>query len=150
MSRPKREPAEPTVNAEVVELEAGGAVTELDDCAQADDDTPPIGEPFALSMGADLLPRGPGVPGCYVSMRCDCGRAFKVDLLNPHVKPCPGCGTPYSHALLVAPVDDRDVVAEFYAAVEGTELGEADDDGDGDDTSERFPEDGYGDDDGPA
>jgi hypothetical protein len=94
-----------------------------------DGEDPPIGDPFALAIGCDLLKAAPGVPGCWASMRCDCGRAFKIDLLTDGRKPCPGCGIVFSHCLLVGPHDDSELVSSFLDAVHA----EPDDDGDDDD-----------------
>lgn len=96
-----------------------------------DDDQEPydvaLGDPFALAVGCALLAVGPGVPGCIASVRCDCGRAFKLDLLSAGRKPCPGCRVEYSHTLLVAPADDTEIAAAFLDTIEG--IGAADQDG---------------------
>jgi len=84
---------------------------------QDDDDDPPLGDPFALAIGCDLLSAAPGVPGCWACVRCDCGRAFKLDLLSDGLKPCPGCGTVFSHVLLIAPSDDPEITAAFLDAI---------------------------------
>jgi hypothetical protein len=146
MTRRNAEP-EPEAIAEpgaVVELPSVAAPERDDD--DDDDELPPIGEPFALTTGCDLLQVAPGVPGespaipgCFASVRCDCGRSFKVDLLSSGPKPCPGCRTLYSHVLLVAPCDDRDIVGEFYDAVEL-----ADDDDQGDDQGDDDDDDDDG------
>jgi hypothetical protein len=136
---PSTEAAEPEHTAAVVDLPSVPAPIRDDD--EDDDDDPPIGEPFAVSNGCDLLQVtpgvpgvSPGIPGCFASVRCDCGQAFKVDLLSSGVKPCSGCGTPYSHVLLVAPCTSREIVGEFLDAVEGVDDGDDDDDqGDDDD-----------------
>ena len=85
-----------------------------------------LGEPFALATGAELLDTEGRIPGCIVSARCDCGAAFKFSLLAPGLKACPGCGTQYSHALLLAPADDLEIVDQFNEVIEG-------DDDEGDD-----------------
>jgi hypothetical protein len=111
--------------AGVVELP--GAAAEVVD---EQDEEPTLGEPFAIAIGCDMLPLGPGVPGCWACVRCDCGKAFKVDLLSEGVKRCHGCGLGYSHVLLVAPHDDPDIVAAFDGHLDG---GPDDDDDQGDD-----------------
>jgi hypothetical protein len=85
-----------------------------------------LGEPFALATGAELLDTEGRIPGCIVSARCDCGAAFKFSLLAPGLKACPGCGTQYSHALLLAPADDLEIVDQFNEVIEGDD-DEADD-----------------------
>lgn len=121
--------------AEVIEL---NEQTDADD-HQEDDGAPefdpPIGDPFALAVGCDLLKQAPGVPGCWASVRCDCGRAFKVDLLTEGRKPCPGCSVVYSHCLLVGPADDPSVTTEFLDALHGDT-----DDGDDDQPMDGEPE----------
>jgi hypothetical protein len=90
----------------------------------AGDDWAPLGEPFALTTGADLLQQAQGVPGCWASVRCDCGRAFKVDLLSQGIKPCPGCRTPFSHVLIFAPADDCEIVNTFLEHIDDSEPGD--------------------------
>jgi len=101
-------------------------VTNLDDldntehAAEHDDDDDeaiPLGEPFALAIGAALLETNGRIPGCIVSARCDCGSAFKFSALAPGYKACPGCGTQYTHALLIAHADDLEIVDQFYEVI---------------------------------
>jgi len=97
---------------------------------QTDDDSPEpstLGEPFALATGAELLEAEGRIPGCIVSARCDCGSAFKFSLLAPGYKACPGCGTQYTHALLLAPADDTEIIDQFLEVLD-SEPGEDDDD----------------------
>lgn len=116
-----------------------------------------IGEPFAIAEGVELLRRvgmdeaavrkalAEGVAGCAIVVKCDgpegqaCEQIFRIDLLQPGVKNCPKCKTQYSHMLLVAPVDDEEIIAAAMATVldaNGLELppgpGDEDDDEEGD------------------
>lgn len=104
---------------EVIELDESNTAEVIDDHDLGEDEAPPLGDPFAVAVGCDLLRAAPGVPGCWACMRCDCGRAFKVDLLTEGRKPCPGCGVVYSHCLLVGPADDPQVTEEFLDYIEG-------------------------------
>lgn len=137
-------------HSEVEELdEHSNGAEDLDEDDQGD---PPLGEPFALAMGCDLLQKAGGVPGCYASIRCDCGRAFKVDLLSEGLKACPGCRVNYSHVLLVAPADDTEITRELMDALHGTpegdELGQQNDNDEPiDATDEPHPFPGHDDDD---
>lgn len=125
----QRKPAEQSTTPGVTDLDAPseqgdaaqlGAVDDGDD----DDTPPPLGEPFALATGADLLQQAQGIPGSWASLRCDCGRAFKIDLLSPGVKCCPGCQVPYSHVLLVAPADDTEIVSAFLDTLDEADVDE--------------------------
>ena len=68
--------------------------------------------PFAIVNSATLMPRGDKSPGSYAVIRCSCGQPFKLDLLDNAYKVCPNpnCNVSYSHALLIAPEDDEDIV----------------------------------------
>lgn len=99
-----------------------GGVVPLETGPDPDDDGAdyerPLGDPFALALGCDLLPHSPGIPGCWASVRCDCGRSFKLDLLSAGRKPCPGCRLAYSHVLLVAPAEDTEITSAFLDAID--------------------------------
>ncbi len=101
----------------------------------------PMGNPFALS-GVDaqhnpilLEADNTGdVPGCFASLECDCGQAFKVNLLSDHRAPsaCPKCSATYTHVLIVAGADDPEIFAHAFRQVL-INNGYADDDDDPDD-----------------
>jgi hypothetical protein len=126
--------------------------TEIEQTDDADDVDPPLGPPFAIAYGVQLLDASPGVPGCFATVQCDCGHAFKCNLLNPNAKQCPKCHVNYSHALLFAPIDDSEVVTDFLDTVhaepadpESDQLDGADDD----DQNDQHDDDDQQDDDAP-
>jgi hypothetical protein len=114
----------------VIDLDAPTGQTDDDD---GRDDASTLGEPFALATGAELLEAEGRIPGCIVSARCDCGSAFKFSLLSPGFKACPGCGTQYTHALLLAPADDTEIIDQFLEVLESEEDDEGTLDGADDD-----------------
>ena len=120
-----------------------------------------IGDPFAVADGVELLERiqldegtvararEKGLPGCACVVKCDgteaqpCGQVFRIDLLQPGVKQCPRCKAKYTHVLLVAPVDDDDIIADAMATVLAANgyslpgMDESDDDDDDDDQGDE-------------
>lgn len=71
---------------------------------QADDDGPPaciVGEPFALSYDCELSTEIRPGEGPNVVVLCECGKLFRLLLLEPGYKPCPHCKREYTHVLLV-------------------------------------------------
>lgn len=109
---------------------------ELGDIETDYDDPPldlPIGEPFALVHDAELLERddAQGIPGTFASVQCECGEAFRANLLTGKVKVCPSCKAGYTHALLWARTDNTAIVDEFVddviAAAGDAEDAEGDD-----------------------
>lgn len=107
------------------------------------DDGPPLelGEPFAYSRDADLLPRddAAGVLGCLASVRCGkCNGEFEANLLDAKPKRCPDCRTRYTHALLWARLDDSTaVVQDFLDHVEGEEVDDGEEEPDGEPEQQR-------------
>lgn len=67
-----------------------------------------LGDPFAIISGADFHE-----PTLLTAITCDCGQAFQFDLLNGSPKGCPGCGTRFTHILLVCPEDDGEAATEL-------------------------------------
>ena len=85
-----------------------------------------LGAPFAMAGDCTLLEaNAEGVPGSFLSVRCDedgCGQVFKLNVLKPGNKTCPGCGAKYTHAVLLCRTDDDEMVADamvFIAAANG-------------------------------
>ena len=139
----QRHSSNATNDSQVHDLDSPSEVIderEIDD--DHDEDPPPLGDPFALAVGCDLLKTGPGVPGCWASIACDCGRRFKVDLLTELRKPCPGCGIVFSHCLLIGPADDSDLTDAFLDTIHG-EPDDDDDQGDDDLGHNAGPDDAH-------
>lgn len=89
-----------------------------------------IGSPLAKTGGCELVASVKGTPACVAVLKCDgpdgkpCGQLFKVDLLSEEETACPKCGLRFTWALLVAEVDDDDIIADFLGDVfEGHGLG---------------------------
>lgn len=86
-----------------------------------------LGPPFAMCGDCELLERDastkcdachqPQVHGAVALIRCECGQPFRIDLLTAGVKPCPKCERVYTHALLVANVNDDEIFADALAHV---------------------------------
>lgn len=127
--------------AQVIDLDNAEAEQTDDDGAEP----ATLGEPFALATGVELLDAEGRIPGCIVSARCDCGSAFKFSLLGAGYKACPGCGTQYTHALLIAPADDREIVDQFLEIIDSEPA--EDDNDDEDQRDDLAGDDDHGDDD---
>jgi hypothetical protein len=137
-----------------------------------DDFIPPrpvkLGLPFAIATDCELLsPQPPHVPGAIAAVQCGkCSTPFVLNLLRDQVSRCPECKTAYTHALIVAPVDDTASVDAFIETValangfaegegdgdepdgdEGDDAGDDDDDDDDDDEGDDAGDDDEGDDD---
>lgn len=106
-----------------------------------------LGPPFAIAVGADLVDaKGSGGAGCTAIVKCDCSQMFRIDLLSGEAKYCPNCRVQFTHALLIAPHDDTDIVTAAMGVVmeaNGFEGPGDDDDDEGDDDDD---DDGQGDD----
>lgn len=90
-----------------------------------------IGAPFALSDDCEFVERPTRAldcghtqhPGCVAIVRClgpegdPCGQLFRIDLLEDGTKTCPRCKTQFTHLLLIAPVDDDEVIADAMKLV---------------------------------
>ncbi len=109
----------------------------------------PLGVPFAFTgEEVELLEAESGIPGCFASVQCKCGECFKIDLLKDNLKPCPTCGTKFTHVLIVGVETDvqlaQDFVNEVLEANGHQAMGEVDDDADEleDDDEEEDDQDG--------
>lgn len=106
-----------------------------------------IGEPFVIADGLELLdvPADGRHPGCVLVVRCEgeeaapCGQPFMIPILSPGVKTCPRCQRQYTYLMVVAPVDDDDIVHDALHQIlrangypvpddEGDDEGDEDDD----------------------
>lgn len=147
----QRHSSNATNDSQVHDLDSPSEVIDEREIDDDEGDDPPLGDPFALAVGCDLLKTGPGVPGCWASIACDCGRRFKVDLLTELRKPCPGCGVVFSHCLLIAPADDVEITAAFLDTIHGEPDDDEGDDGDQDDNDRHDnPDHAHGDPNGAA
>lgn len=109
-----------------------------------------IGAPFAISHECDLLDASEGAPGCVAVVRCECTQVFKFNLLLAGTKRCPKCREAYTHLLLIARADDKEIVGEAMAQVLGANgytVPGGDDEGDEDDEDDD-DDDGQGDNEG--
>lgn len=95
-----------------------------------------IGEPSAFSSDCDFTERQPGKPGtgCTAVIRCSaCQQLFRVDLMsqaNQHVCPNEHCRKCFTSLLIVAAVDDDEIlqdVFEHLAEVNGERANNPDD-----------------------
>lgn len=93
-----------------------------DDHDQGDDDDDPerpqllVGEPFAIAHDCEIR----SDYECSIVVQCDCGKPFKLLLLEAGNKPCPHCGKEYTHMLLICATDNDDAfcsVLEILADV---------------------------------
>jgi len=112
-----------------------------------------IGPPFAVAGDAEFLPtdkeRGVGSVSC---IKCECGHAFRLDLLSERPKVCPGCKATYTHVLVVCRTDDPDMfddIAKQILHANGIAPPEDPDD-DEDDGEDDGEDDDSEDDDGEA
>lgn len=64
-----------------------------------------LGTPFVFANNGEELKAD-----CV--FKCDCGQSMRLDLHSLKVKRCPSCKARYTHALIIAPVDDVEIVAE--------------------------------------
>jgi hypothetical protein len=78
-----------------------------------------IGPPFALAQGCELIERddATGMPGTYAAIRCDCGAAWRANLLSDDDKACPGCGAAFTHIFVIGPVKERGMLAAIMDEV---------------------------------
>ncbi len=78
-----------------------------------------IGPPFAIAGEAEFLPHDAekGVVGSVSSIQCDCGQAFKINLLDNRAVACPKCKRAYTHVLLVCRTDDADMFDDLVFQV---------------------------------
>ncbi len=105
----------------------------------------PIGPPFAMSDECELRQ-----DACWAVVQCDCGQPFKINLLRAGPKPCPKCGTEYTHVLVVTTMSDTEMAEDMFAQIlvnngvvipeeEGDDEGD-DEGGPGDDDADDVPE----------
>lgn len=100
-----------------------------------------IGPPFAMFGDCEHLQtdKAKGV-GSFSCIRCDCGHAFKIDLLKERPTACPSCKAIYTHVLAVCRMDDTEMFDDLGRQVmeaNGLELP--------DDDEEQNPDDDAGD-----
>ncbi len=86
------------------------AITDAEAMAAPDLNNLLIGPPFAVAGDAEFLPtdKANGVESVSC-IKCDCGHAFRLDLLSDRPKVCPGCKATYTHVLVVCRTDDSDM-----------------------------------------
>lgn len=96
-----------------------------------------IGPPFAVCGDAEFLEtnKETGV-GSHACIKCDCGHAFKLDLLSARPKVCPSCKSTYTHTLIVCRTDDADMFDDVVRQVLIANGIEPPDDEEEDDTDE--------------
>jgi hypothetical protein len=111
-----------------------------------------LGPPFAIADGCTPLERDDAkkIPGCSLTLRCDCGQLFRVPLLKAGTKRCPSCNVEFTHCFLVCRADDDGMVADAMmqiAEANGVRIPNADD-GEGDNgLRDAVGDDAQGDDD---
>lgn len=64
-----------------------------------------LGTPFVFANNGEEI-------SADCVFKCDCGQKMRLDLHSLKVKRCPSCKARYTHALIIAPVDDVEIVAE--------------------------------------
>lgn len=91
-----------------------------------------IGEPLCKTGGCELVPTVKELAANVIVIKCDgpegrpCGQLFRINLLDEEEVACPKCALRFTWALLVAEVDDDDIVADFLADIfEGHGMGVA-------------------------
>lgn len=77
-----------------------------------------IGPPFAMCGEGEFIDTDKANHiGSVSCIKCDCGQAFKIDLLTDRPKVCPGCRSTYTHMLIVCRVDDPDMFNDVVEQV---------------------------------
>ena len=77
-----------------------------------------FGDPVSMLVDCEFL------DSVKVTIKCgECGKGFRFPLENEAIKICPGCGTKYSHALLIARADDTEAISEFCDLIEPSDEG---------------------------
>lgn len=99
-----------TQAARMTEREVKDAVSPADDEDQYDNLR--LGKPFAIAHDCGLVEKG-----CTATLECDCGQAFRFDLMQPGFKGCPSCKTLFTHVLLVCQVENDELFAEMMDVV---------------------------------
>jgi hypothetical protein len=68
-----------------------------------------VGEPFAIAHDCSLVDNA-----CHATVECECGQAFRLNLLLAGVKACPKCKEHYTHVLLICHADNDELVADAF------------------------------------
>jgi hypothetical protein len=55
---------------------------------------------------------GTSVQGCIATVGCGCGQPFVMDLVTDNLKTCPGCGARFTSLLVVAHINDDQILGD--------------------------------------